>query len=63
MKKLVYTLLFSLLVIASGDKVQAAGFKDVPEDHFAYDAILWAEEYDIVNGYSDGTFKPNETIT
>ncbi|TQR39560.1 S-layer homology domain-containing protein [Lysinibacillus sphaericus] len=63
MKKLVCTLLLPLLVVATGYTVQAAGFKDVPEDHYAFEAIMWAEEYDIVNGYPDGTFKPNATIT
>lgn len=63
MKKLVCTLLLPLLVVATGYTAQAAGFKDVPEDHYAYEAIMWAEEYDIVNGYPDGTFKPNATIT
>ncbi|MFJ6209532.1 S-layer homology domain-containing protein [Lysinibacillus sp. NPDC092081] len=63
MKKLVCALLLPLLVVATGFTVQAAGFKDVPEDHYAYEAIMWAEEYDIVNGYADGTFKPNAIIT
>lgn len=63
MKKLVCTLLLPLLVVVTGYTAQAAGFKDVPEDHYAYEAIMWAEEYDIVNGYPDGTFKPNATIT
>ncbi|WP_374966331.1 S-layer homology domain-containing protein [Lysinibacillus sp. RS5] len=63
MKKLVCALMLSILVVASGYTVQAAGFKDVPEDHYAYEAIMWAEEYEIVNGYADGTFKPNATIT
>ena len=63
MKKLIGTLLFSILFIASAGNVQAAGFRDVSENHYAYEAILWAEEYDIVNGFTDGTFKPNATIT
>ncbi|MEC1179559.1 S-layer homology domain-containing protein [Metasolibacillus meyeri] len=42
---------------------EASGFKDVPKDHFAYNAVLWAQKYEIINGYSDGTFKPSETIT
>lgn len=42
---------------------EAAGFKDVSKDHFAYKAVLWAQKYEIINGYSDGTFKPNEVIT
>ena len=63
MKKLIGILLFSILIVGSASNVQAAGFKDVSEDHYAYEAILWAEEYDIVNGFADGTFKPNATIT
>lgn len=63
MKKLVCALLLPILFVVSGYTVQAAGFKDVPEDHYAYEAVMWAEEYDIVNGYADGTFKPNATIT
>ncbi|MCE4044182.1 S-layer homology domain-containing protein [Lysinibacillus fusiformis] len=63
MKKLIGILLFSILIVGSVSNVQAAGFKDVSEDHYAYEAILWAEEYDIVNGFADGTFKPNATIT
>lgn len=38
-------------------------FKDVQRDHFAYEAILWAKEQGIVNGYSNGTFKPNDNVT
>ncbi|KOS59909.1 S-layer homology domain-containing protein [Lysinibacillus agricola] len=63
MRKIVCALLLSIFVMTSGYTVQAAGFKDVPEDHYAYEAIIWAEKYDIVNGYADGTFKPNATIT
>ncbi len=62
MKKLV-GILFFMLLAGSVSNVQAAGFKDVSEEHYAYEAILWAEEYDIVNGFTDGTFKPNATIT
>lgn len=63
MKQLVCILLLSLLIVAGNYKVEAAGFSDVTEDHFAYEAVLWAEEYDIIDGYADGTFKPNATIT
>ena len=38
-------------------------FKDVPRHHFAYDAIQWAYDFDIINGYSDGTFRPNQPVT
>ncbi|MFY0517667.1 S-layer homology domain-containing protein [Lysinibacillus sp. UGB7] len=63
MKQLVCLILLSVLVVGGGYTVDAASFKDVPEEHFAYEAIMWAEEYAIIDGYADGTFKPNLTIT
>ncbi len=44
-------------------KSEAASFKDVSEDHYAYDAIEWAQKFEIIDGYPNGTFKPNETMT
>lgn len=38
-------------------------FKDVPTSHYAYDAIKWAYDFDIINGYPNGTFRPNEPVT
>ena len=38
-------------------------FKDVPTHHYAYTAIKWAYEFDIIDGYSDGTFRPNQPVT
>lgn len=38
-------------------------FKDVPPDHYAYDAIKWAYDYNIINGYANGTFRPNQPVT
>lgn len=56
------TLLISLAL--PNQKTEAARiFKDVPTDHFAYDAIKWAYDYNIVNGYADGTFRPNQAVT
>ncbi|KOS68319.1 hypothetical protein AEA09_06950 [Lysinibacillus contaminans] len=63
MKQLVSILLLTVLVVAGSYKVEAAGFKDVSKDHFAYEAVMWAEEYGIIDGYANGTFKPNATIT
>ena len=46
------------------DKAEAARiFKDVSSDHFAYDAIKWAYDFNIINGYADGTFRPNQAVT
>lgn len=37
-------------------------FKDVTKNSY-YDAILWAQEAGVTNGYTDGTFKPNKTCS
>ena len=62
---------YSFLVIAflfssflwQGSASAKTLFKDVQNDHFAYDAIKWAKEFDVVSGFSDGTFKPNQAMT
>ena len=42
---------------------QAAAFLDT-SGHWAEDAISkWSEEYGIINGYDDGTFRPDQSIT
>lgn len=38
-------------------------FKDVNEDHWAYIEINKAVQAGYVNGYSDGTFRPNEPVS
>ncbi len=38
-------------------------FTDVPETHKYYDAIVAGAAAGLVNGYADGTFKPDATIT
>lgn len=38
-------------------------FKDVPETHWAFKDIEEFAEMGIVNGYEDGTFKPNDFMT
>lgn len=45
--------------LSGGDKT----FTDVPTDHWAYAAITSAAEKGWVNGYTDGTFRPNNAIT
>ena len=37
-------------------------FGDVQKNHPNYDAIKYLEEYNIINGYPDGTFKPENTV-
>lgn len=42
---------------------QAADFTDVAEGNMHYDAISSLVESGVINGYEDGTFKPDNTIT
>ena len=42
---------------------QPAGFTDVSVDKYYASAIDWAEENDIVNGYGNGRFGPEDPIT
>lgn len=37
-------------------------FPDVPKTHWAYDAIAAAGAAGWINGYEDGTFRPNESV-
>ena len=42
---------------------QAAGFADVDDNDWYATAVNWAASVGVVNGYEDGTFKPNTAIT
>ena len=38
-------------------------FVDIPEDYWCYDALVWAYNNGIVNGYNDNTFRPRNSIS
>ncbi len=38
-------------------------FTDVPEGYWCYDAILWAYDNGIINGYADGSFRPRSDLS
>lgn len=38
-------------------------FTDVSKDAYYNHAVIWANEKGIVEGYDDGTFRPNQNIT
>ena len=52
------------VALAAGLSVSAsAAFSDT-EGHWAEDAITkWSQEYSILQGYDDGTFRPDQSIT
>lgn len=43
--------------------IASTQFKDVKADHYAYEAIQWAQSKGIVSGYGDGRFGPNDAVT
>ena len=60
MKKLLIALLAA--VLASGAFAQTA-FPDIPENHWAEDAVARIADLGIVIGFPDGTFRGNEAFT
>lgn len=55
MKKILFFLLLTL-------PINAFAFSDLPEDHEFYPSISYLEYEGVVQGYDDGTVKPDETI-
>jgi hypothetical protein len=62
MKKLTITIAL-LLVVAFAMPVFGASFSDVPSDHWAYSAINKLVAAGIVEGYPDGEFKGQQSMT
>ncbi|MFC7686219.1 S-layer homology domain-containing protein [Ureibacillus sp. GCM10028918] len=40
-----------------------SSFPDVKANHYAYEAVAWAHEQGIVNGYANGEFGANDLVT
>ncbi len=60
-RAMVVTVLYRLA--GSPEVEEAASYKDVASDAWFADAVAWAEANEIVTGYPDGTFRPNDDIT
>lgn len=59
-------MLVTILERLQGDDEKASGtssFSNVKADAYYADAVAWAEENNLIAGYTDGTFKPNKAIT
>lgn len=61
MKKII-SFLVAILVILSVSSAFAAGFTDVAESDPLYEKIQLLSELEILNGYEDGSFRPNNTV-
>ena len=38
-------------------------FSDVPQGHWAYEALDYLAQHGVIEGYKDGTFQGNRTMT
>ena len=56
------TILTLVFLAASATTAHAQSFADVSQDHPAYTAIEKLKEIGILQGYDDGTFKPEKTV-
>lgn len=61
MKKFLF--LFLALTVLSIPMVAYAAFSDVATDHWAYSFITELSDKGVINGFPDGSFGPNETLT
>ena len=62
MKKNIVILFISFVLFFISSLLASAAFSDVPPEHVNSDAIQYVQEKKIVNGYPDGTFKPDQAI-
>jgi hypothetical protein len=63
MRKRIVTISAGLiLVLALAPQFSMASFTDVTNSHENYKAINYVQQHGIVNGYDDGTYKPENTI-
>lgn len=53
-------LLFSLVPLT---QAQTTSFKDVPSSYTFYEEIQYLVDLEIITGFEDGTFKPNQAVT
>ena len=62
MKRLA-TILIAMLLLAAAAAQQQPGLEDVPDDHWAADAVQRMADLGIIQGFPDGTFRGNEAFT
>ncbi|MDY3118002.1 MAG: S-layer homology domain-containing protein [Peptoniphilus sp.] len=61
--KAVATLALTGALLTTPFAAQAATFKDVPANHWAYSQISKLSDLRIISGYDDGTFKPSRSVS
>ena len=61
--KAVATLALAGALLTTPFAAQAANFKDVGANHWAYSYISKLSDLRIIKGYDDGTFKPLRNVS
>lgn len=61
--KLLMTTLVMVATLMVASLASAAGFSDVKSTHWAYNAINWAVEKGITNGFPDDSFRPSDKVS
>ena len=61
--RLLFTALLVWLVLGMGIAWAANAYNDVPADHWAYSALDYLAQYGVLEGYPDGFFKGDRTLT
>lgn len=62
MKNRLFLAVTALALVASASSPSLAAFSDVQTTTKYHDAILYAQSENIVSGYADGSFKPEQTV-
>ena len=55
-------LVAAAVVAVAPAAAQSHRFPDVAPDHYAFEAVEWAAQVAVTNGYTDGTFKPEQPL-
>ena len=63
MKKLLLMIMIIMITLASFTNVYAHNFPDIIKDTNLDDAVGLLSNYSIVQGYPDGTYKPDKQVT
>ncbi len=60
---LIYQVFRGVLVVSGTGEAAQSPFSDVPQDHWAYDAVAQLAADGVIEGYGDTTFQGSKPIT
>lgn len=62
-KRMIAFLIMTIMLVSSMSTVFAASFSDLPSEHWAYEYITTLADKGVINGYTDGTYRPEKAVT